>query len=52
MSDTEENPAEVRQVTRHKMSDMEEKAEDMTLEMKRKTRCTKVEIKEVKAEVD
>ena len=37
MVDMEENSAEVRQVTRCKMSFMEDKAEDMAHDMRRKT---------------
>ena len=38
------------QVTFCKIADMEENAAEMACEMRRKTRCTKAEIKKVKAE--
>ena len=50
MADMEGNTAELRQVACCKMDDMEEKAEKMAPEMRRKTRCMKVETKNVKSE--
>ena len=44
----EGNSAELRQVTHHKMADMEEKASDMARDIRRKTYCMKAEVKKVK----
>ena len=50
MAETEENTVEVRRVNHRKMADMEEKSVEMVRDMRRKTRCMKVEMKKVKAE--
>ena len=46
----EENTEEVRLFTCRKMDNMKERAEDMSREIRRSTRCVKVEIKKMKAE--
>ena len=45
MAVMEEKSAEVRQFTHRKMADMEEKSVEMVRDMRRKTRCMKVEMK-------
>ena len=50
MEDTEENTEDVRRVTRLKMVDMEEKAAEISHEVRRSNRCMKAEIKKMKAE--
>ena len=50
MADMEENSAELRQFNHCKTDDMEQKAAEMSREMRRKPRCIKGEMKTAKSE--
>ena len=50
MAEMETNYAEVRQVNRCKIADMEEKASEMACDTRRKNCCMKAEMENLKAE--